>query len=72
MMKRTNIRLITTEKQIQNCIFSKIEVQVFINNELDFKGRIIDYSENSIYTEEGKYLRRNCEIKTTQNYLKII
>lgn len=72
MLKRNSMRLVTTEEQIQNCISSGIEVKIFIHNELDFKGTIIDYSENSIYTEQGKYLRENCEIKTVKNYLKLV
>lgn len=68
MIKRNAMRLVMTEEQIQNCINSGIEVEIFIHNELDFKGKIINYSENSVYTEEGQYLKENCEIKTSNNY----
>ncbi|MEW4368647.1 hypothetical protein [Paenibacillus kandeliae] len=66
------MRFIVTDEQIQNCIAAGIEVEIYIHSELEFTGGIIGYSDDSIHTDQGKYLRENCEIKTMQNYLKLV
>lgn len=70
-LKRRELAILTDE-QLQNCIISEIEVEIYMLNELDHTGRIIGYSESSIQTEVGRYLREICEIKTKQNYLKLL
>lgn len=73
MMKPKRRELsILTDEQLHNCILSKVEIEVYMLNELDYKGKIIGYSESSIQTESGRYLREICEIKTNQNYLKLV
>lgn len=72
MRKRRKGLLISTDEQLHNCILSKIEVEVYMLDELDHTGKIIGYSESSIQTEVGRYLREICEIKTNENYFKVI
>lgn len=64
--------LIKTDEQIQNCINSKIDVEVWIGGKLDNVGIIINYSDESISFQDGIYLRECCRVVTRSNYFRII
>lgn len=63
---------IITEQQLYNCIQSGIQVEIYIGEELDFVGKVLDYNENSILVEEGRYIRSLSKILTKENYLSKI
>lgn len=63
---------ISTDQQLQNCMDSKITVQLYLCGELDYTGTVVGFSADSIETECGLYLRENCIVKTKKNYLKLL
>lgn len=65
-------RIITTDEQLQNCVQSGVEIEIFITDKVEYIGKMIAYSKDSIKTTEGSYLRESCIVKTKENYFSII
>jgi hypothetical protein len=63
---------IFTDEQLQNCVNSSVSVQLYVGEELDYEGSIVGYTDHSITTERGFYLRANCKVETKDNYLKLL
>ncbi len=63
---------ISTDEQLQNCVMSNVSVQIYVEDELDYEGEIVGYSDHSITTDDGIYLRENCRVQTNSNYLKLL
>lgn len=64
--------ILTTDEQLYNAARSGIEVTIYIGDEADYTGKILEYSDGAIKTVEGSYLRQNCVIKTSENYFSIL
>jgi len=70
-MRRPMVVLLTNE-QIQNCIQSEVEVEVWFQDELNLVSRIISFDKLAVRFSEGNYLKRNVMLKTSGNYFKVI
>ncbi|WP_157929343.1 hypothetical protein [Paenibacillus ihbetae] len=62
---------IDTELQLINCICSKVTVEIYVGDELDYIGEILSYTDNALEVNGGRYLIGNCEIWACGNYLKV-
>ena len=68
--QRKRIMILTTDEQLYNAARSGIEVTIYVEEEADYIGTIVEYSDGAIKTKEGFYLRENCVVKTSDNYLR--
>ncbi|WP_411347120.1 hypothetical protein [Paenibacillus sp. WLX2291] len=68
--KKKRMMTLTTDEQLYNAARSGIEVTIYIGDEEDYTGKILEYSDGAIKTADGFYLRDNCVVKTTENYLR--
>ncbi|NQX63263.1 hypothetical protein [Paenibacillus qinlingensis] len=62
--------IITTDSQLNCCILNEINIEVWIKDFCDYKGKIISYSEDEIKVEDGFFLREFCVVKTKENIFK--
>ncbi|MCR8633905.1 hypothetical protein [Paenibacillus radicis (ex Xue et al. 2023)] len=67
-----NKRTIKTDEQLQNCINADLEVEVWFVGTLDCKSKIIDFNDDVVALEEGKYLRSNCVLKIKGSHLRLV
>lgn len=72
MNQRRKELVLETDEQLFNAIRSAIEVRIYVAEELDYTGEIMEYSDGAIKTAEGSYIRKNCIVKTTHNYFKLL
>lgn len=72
LKSKVRILSIFTDEQLQNCVNSRVTIQLYVENELDYEGKITGFSHQSIITEDGVYLRGNCKVETNSNYLKVL
>lgn len=56
-------RVILTSDQLEDCVVSKSIVEIFFEEDLDYIGEIIGYSDYRIDVEGGSYLRANCKVR---------
>lgn len=64
---------ITTDLQIENYIFCKKRVEVWIGEDMVYYGRIFSFTSESITVRDGNlYLRECCSIKSRYTYLEVV
>lgn len=67
-----NRTIIKTDEQIQNCLSTKMEVEVWFGGVLDCISEIKEFDEDVIVVGGGKFLRRNCILKIKGSHLKLV
>lgn len=66
MKKSTQVIIIKTNEQLENCVLSGIEVEYDVSV-------IIEFNDNVIKTAEHfYYLRENCQLVTCENYFRLV
>jgi hypothetical protein len=56
-------KIISTDADLQNCIYFQWVVEVWIQGELDDSTKVIAYSDIAVDVIKGSYLRYNITIK---------
>jgi hypothetical protein len=72
MKNPKNRTIINTDEQIQNCIHTKLEVEVWFAGMLDCQAEIKSYTDEVVEFEEGSYLRSNCVLKIKGSHLHLL
>lgn len=53
-------RAFKTDGELVLCMMNKIEIEIWVQGSVDFKGPIVDFDDNVIKIKDAYFLRENC------------
>ncbi|MGG4046312.1 hypothetical protein [Paenibacillus favisporus] len=61
---------IATDEQLKCCLMNEIELEVWVQDDLDLTSRILEFDTLVLKFPEGYYLRANIELRVQNNFLR--
>lgn len=71
-MKNKRVIEISTDIQIQNCISSSNEVEIWMQGELLGKGNPTSFNSFTVLFQDERYLRSNITLITRGSYFRVL
>lgn len=63
---------VITDEQLSNCINHAVEIEIWMEDELQEVCNIVDFNDKTIRISDGFYLRENVSLFLKQNYFRLI
>jgi len=67
-----NRTIIKTNEQLQNCIDTNTDVEIWFGGVLDMVSTLKSFDDEVVVFKEGKYFRNNCVLKIKGSHLKLV